>query len=132
MITIAEIKNAILRGDSQIEIGGVVCKLPEPQRTGTSTQCDSYAYLKAVDINNKCNKGVSDVDKAKSLLQSEGYFIDNLWRVEDVTDRYPCSDDEAMAILYKALLNDNVMEAIWFAIQYEASDILNISLKESF
>jgi len=43
---VIEIKRAILRGDEEYQ--GIT--LPKPQRTGTMTQQDTYAYLKAQEI----------------------------------------------------------------------------------
>ena len=37
--------------------------------------------------------------KAKVLLEKEGYHVGNLWRTEDVCDRYDCTDEDAEKIL---------------------------------
>ena len=50
MKTVHEIKTAILRGEASIDIGNETVKLPTPQRTGTGTQIETYAYLSAVKI----------------------------------------------------------------------------------
>ena len=52
-----------------------------------------------------------------------GYFIDNLWHVDDVKLRYNCDDNEqAQDILDKALTNEYTLEQIWFAIDMVAKD----------
>lgn len=56
------------------------------------------------------------IEQAKQTLKEAGYFVDNLWHVSDVKDRYDCDDDVAQKILYKALTNEATMEQIWFAI----------------
>ena len=35
---------------------------------------------------------VIELIKAKVLLESDGYHIGNLWRTEDVCNRYDCTD----------------------------------------
>lgn len=63
------------------------------------------------------------VEEAKAVLKENGYFVDNLWHVDDVKLRYNCDDDdEAQDILERALTNDATMEQIWFAIDMVAQD----------
>ena len=63
------------------------------------------------------------VEQAKKVLRDNGYFVDNLWQVDDVKLRYNCKDDEqAQEILESALTNDATMEQIWFAIDMVAQD----------
>jgi hypothetical protein len=63
------------------------------------------------------------VEKAKEVLRENGFFVDNLWHVDDVKLRYNCDDDEqAQDILDGALTNDATMEQIWFAIDMVATD----------
>jgi hypothetical protein len=56
------------------------------------------------------------VEKAKKLLREEGYFVDNLWCVDDVKGKFDCTDEEAQGVLYGALQNEATMEQIWLAI----------------
>lgn len=70
------------------------------------------------------------VEQAKEVLKANGYFVDNLWHVDDVKLRYNCDDDEvAQDILDRALTNDATMEQIWFAIDMVAQDE-GLELKE--
>jgi len=63
------------------------------------------------------------VEKAKEVLRREGYFVDNLWHIDDIKLRYNCDDNEqAQEILNTALSNDATMEQIWFAIDMVAED----------
>jgi len=63
------------------------------------------------------------VEKAKEVLRREGYFVDNLWHIDDIQYRYNCDDDiQAQEILNAALTNDATMEQIWFAIDMVAED----------
>jgi hypothetical protein len=57
------------------------------------------------------------VVKAKETLRENGYYVDNLWHVEDVKLKYKkASTEEAQNILKVALSNEATMEQIWFAI----------------
>lgn len=64
-----------------------------------------------------------EIANAKEVLRKAGYFVDNLWHVDDVKLRYNCEDDnQAQNILNSALTNDATMEQIWFAIDYVAQN----------
>lgn len=66
---------------------------------------------------------MTEVEKARQVLRDNGYFVDNLWHVDDVKERYNCTDDEqAQEILYNALTNDGTMEQLWFAIGFAADE----------
>jgi hypothetical protein len=64
------------------------------------------------------------IANAKLVLKQAGYFVDNLWHIDDVKVTYNCDDDDqAQSILNDALTNDGTRNRIWFAIdmvaQYE-------------
>jgi hypothetical protein len=66
---------------------------------------------------------MNEIQKAKEVLRKAGYFVDNLWHVDDVKDRYNCDDDDqAQSIINEALTNGATMEQIWFAIDMVAQD----------
>ena len=71
-------------------------------------------------INQQMIKRIAD---AKQLLKNEGYFIDNLWSVEDVQNRYECDDNTAQTVLGGALSNEWISEQINVTIDDLASDI---------
>ena len=63
--------------------------------------------------------------EAKQVLRDNGYFVDNLWHIQDV---YNVADgniqkDQAMQVLSMALTNEATMEQIWMSIQM-ATEIL--------
>jgi len=72
---------------------------------------------------------LTEVQKAKAILKQHGYFVDNLWSVQDVTDLYECTEEQAQDVLYTALNNEATMEQIFYAIG-DACDFENIELKE--
>jgi len=66
---------------------------------------------------------MNEIQKAKEVLRKAGYFVDNLWHIDDVKDRYNCDDDDqAQSIINEALTNGATMEQIWFAIDMVAQD----------
>ena len=68
-------------------------------------------------------KAMTEEQKAKEILRKAGYFVDNLWHVDDVKLRYNCDDNEqAQEILQSALTNEATMEQIWFAVDMVAQD----------
>ena len=69
-----------------------------------------------------------EIEKAKELLKNEGYFVDNLWKTEDITLHYECTEDEAQIILKRALSDTNTLEQIWWSIRTD-SDIMNFKRK---
>lgn len=66
--------------------------------------------------NNMTIEQQKEIEKAKQLLKDNGYFVDNLWHVEDVKSKFKCDDETAQSILKDALENDATMEQIWLAI----------------
>lgn len=69
-------------------------------------------------------------DQASKTLEKMGYQVDNLWHIDDVKGRFECTDDEAMDILIAALTNEATMEQIWFALEYEAEDVMGLNRVE--
>jgi hypothetical protein len=51
-------------------------------------------------------------EQAKELLKKNGYYIDNLWHVDDVQQRCYCTEEEAQEILDMSLTNEETMEHI--------------------
>ena len=60
---------------------------------------------------------LSTTEQAKQVLRDAGYYVDNLWHISDVMDKYECTKEEARKVLYGALkieryYEDNTFEAI--------------------
>lgn len=58
------------------------------------------------------------IDLAKRLLKDYGYYVDNLWHIDDVKQNYNVSDDEAYDILNEAMQSSYIMENIFGQIDY--------------
>jgi hypothetical protein len=63
--------------------------------------------------------------EAKQVLKEAGYFVDNLWHIDDVKNakEVSLSKEQAMQVLSMALTNEATMEQIWMSIQI-ATEIL--------
>ena len=51
-------------------------------------------------------------EQAKELLKKNGYYIDNLWHVDDVQQKCYCTEEEAQEILDMSLTNEGTLEHI--------------------
>ena len=60
---------------------------------------------------------MNEIEKAKAILRDAGYFVDNLWSVDDVKWNFECDDDTAQGILEQSLTNEATMEQIHFSIR---------------
>ena len=70
-----------------------------------------------------------DIENAKQVLKSAGYFVDNLWQTIDVTINYDCTEEEAQKVLEGVFRNEATFEQIWMAISYEAES-MNLKRKK--
>lgn len=58
-------------------------------------------------------------NEAKQILENEGYYVDNLWHIRDVIDKYEHIDkEEAYSILDEALTSEIIQSKIFEAIDY--------------
>jgi len=64
-----------------------------------------------------------ELEKAKDLLRKAGYYVDNLWSVDDVIGRYDCDEEDAQEVLDRALQNESVMNSIWDSIDHHAEEM---------
>lgn len=54
------------------------------------------------------------IANAKLVLKQAGYYVDNLWHINDVKDRFECDDNDlAQSILHDALTNEYIVEEIF-------------------
>jgi len=65
---------------------------------------------------------MTKIQEARAILRDAGYFVDNLWHIDDVMDNYECDKDVAYDILKNSITNDSVMSHIWEAIDMAANE----------
>ena len=63
-----------------------------------------------------------EISNAKDILESAGYFVENLWHVDDVKLRFECDDDTAQEILEDCVANDWIIEQINVTIHDNCTD----------
>ena len=80
-------------------------------------------YLRGQLIEAK--KKLKDIAEARLFLKSKGYFMENLWTTDDVTQNYDCTQEQAHQVLEMALTNQATIEQIFLAID-DACDNLEI------
>ena len=76
----------------------------------------------------KAKEQLNNEVKARAVLRSKGYFVDNLWHVDDVMSLYHCSKEKAYDVLQRALVNEGTKEQIHISID-DACDSLAINKK---
>ncbi|MDA9302832.1 hypothetical protein N9Q25_00400 [bacterium] len=59
---------------------------------------------------------IKKIEEAKRLLKESGYYIDNLWHVDDVQQRCYCTEEEAQDVLDVSLNNEGTMHQVWESI----------------
>lgn len=76
-----------------------------------------------------------EIEKAKEILKNNGYYVDNLWRIEDVTDRYTdedsneISEDLANYLLHDTLTNQWIIEQIFYTMHDIAQADYNFEVR---
>jgi hypothetical protein len=65
-------------------------------------------------------KKIDEIHNAKDVLKQAGYFVDNLWHINDVQGRYECDNKTAQWILYNGLTNEYIVEKTFAQIDYFA------------
>lgn len=65
------------------------------------------------------NQLETSVNQAKAILKDAGYYVDNLWHIDDVKcyEDFTENDDEAYNVLDKVLHSGRIIEEINSAIQ---------------
>ena len=73
-------------------------------------------YYPYICFTNKLKLLVMNVEQEKEVLKANGYFVDNLWCVDDVKAKFKCTDEQAQDVLLMSMINEATMEQIWFSI----------------
>lgn len=104
---------------------GVVFPAGKPLNYDDNLAMIEHPFKKGVWIKAKASEFTvykSEEELAREVLRKAGYFVDNLWTVDDVKSKFNCTDEEAQEVLNGALTNEATMEQIWFAIEVHGED----------
>jgi uncharacterized protein YggE len=69
---------------------------------------------------------MNEIEKAKEVLRKAGFYVDNLWSIQDVRDdNNELTDEQKMKALDMAFDNEATMEQIFYAIDVSVEIITN-------
>lgn len=71
---------------------------------------------------------INVLEKAREELRKKGYYTDNIWNVNDVMDKYDCTEEQAYKVLSDTMKNESTYNHIWDTMEIIA-DNMNISKK---
>jgi hypothetical protein len=74
---------------------------------------------------------INKTEKALNLLSEEGYYVKNLWGLDDVMIGWECTKEQALEILDKTFDNEYVNETIFDIININARE-MNLTSKENY
>jgi hypothetical protein len=74
--------------------------------------CIAMEKEKVYHLSTALNQLETSVNQAKAILKDAGYYVDNLWHVDDVKSLKSMKDDDAYAILDTILSGDYIIEDI--------------------
>ena len=72
---------------------------------------------------------MKQIEEAREFLKSKGYYVDNLWTIDDVQSQYECTDEEAYTILDRTLQHEWTIENIFDMID-ESAETYDLKRKD--
>jgi hypothetical protein len=63
---------------------------------------------------------MTEIEKAKQTLKDAGYYVDNLWHINDVKKDWRCTDKQSFEILDKVFNGECFGEVVFDLINIEA------------
>jgi hypothetical protein len=73
---------------------------------------DSVGFCDIIVHGKYLERVIMDVEQAKQVLTDAGFYVGNLWSIQDIQGRFKCDDDTAQEILSDALTNEWIVEQI--------------------
>lgn len=73
-----------------------------------------------IKVINPIEMSLSEVEKAKTILKFNGYYVDNIWHIDDVKMLYNCTDGQAYDVLDKALNQESLFLDVYTSIDQVA------------
>lgn len=61
------------------------------------------------------------IQMAIKTLRDEGYFVEHLWHIDDVQERFKCTDEQAHDVLYNVLRNGMLLVSMYELIEEECN-----------
>jgi hypothetical protein len=66
------------------------------------------------------------IEEAKEFLKQNGYYVDNLWHIDDIQQNYDLSDDDAYDVLGRAMQSEYIMSEIFETIDQVVEEEINL------
>jgi hypothetical protein len=76
-----------------------------------------------ITVNNPIEMSLSEVDRAKAILKLNGYYVDNIWHIDDVKMLYSCTDGQAYEVLDDVLNQESLFLDVYTSIDQVAKDM---------
>lgn len=71
------------------------------------------------------------VQQAIEVLRKDGYYVDNMWHRDDVTEKFHCTDEQADEILNNVLNSDWICDRIQETI-FDEGRLMELELKDDY
>ena len=65
---------------------------------------------------------MNTIKEAKDFLREKGYYVDNLWHIDDVKQTYDCTTEEAQSVLDAALSSNYITNNVFSVIDTYAEN----------
>lgn len=79
--------------------------------------------MKQEESQNLCLKDVSSED-LRQELELRGYYTNNLWHTQDVTNKHNILDEDAMEVLDSVMQSEWLVENIFGLINDKVTDVI--------
>lgn len=63
------------------------------------------------------------VEVARKFLKDQGYYVDNLWHINDVQQNHDLNDDDAYKVLDKVMQSEYTVSNIFEMIDLQVKEI---------
>lgn len=63
-------------------------------------------------INDMNGEEPDQITEALDYLESQGFYVHNLWHIQDVQDKFDCTEKEAFTVLDDAVSGEWIIEQI--------------------
>ena len=63
-----------------------------------------------------------NIEQAKKVLKENGYYVENLWHIDDVKQNYDLDNDDAYYVLDNVMTSEYIMNSVFEMIDLEIKD----------
>lgn len=59
------------------------------------------------------------IEEAREFLKQNGYYVDNLWHIDDIQQNYDLDDDDSYKVLDRVMQSEYIISNIFEMIDFE-------------